>query len=98
MNRARLLAFAVVDGDGLMVLVKVADPQADQFANAQAGIIEQVKNQQLPDIAAGAEKSAYLLRGEHFGVILLNARIGNFDHQVKPIDDFPAVVLDAADA
>ena len=98
MNRARLLPFAVVDSNGLMVLVKVADPQPDQFANAKPRIIEQMKNQQLPDIAAGAEKSAYLLQGEHFGMIFLNPWIRNFDHKVKPVDDLPAVILDAADA
>ena len=45
MNGTCLLPFAVVDGDGLMMFVEVADPQPDQFANAQAGIVEQVKNQ-----------------------------------------------------
>ena len=30
-------------------------------------------------------------------MILLNAWIGNFDHQVEPVDDLPAIVLDTAD-
>ena len=51
----------------------------------------------MPGIAAGAEKPAHFSEGEYLGMILLNARIRNLDHQIESTDDFAAIIFDTAD-
>ena len=82
MDDACFITFGIANGDGPMVFVKITWTQSNHFSNTDASIIKQIQNKHLPHVSAAATKDFYFFKIEDFGIVFLDARVGNFDYQV----------------